>query len=66
MTNEMNQELQRFLISRTGGEAPEVVRGAEPEPGLDKWRRLAALYDPQAAGRSSDDSRQNLVSTDIY
>ena len=39
--NEMDQELQHFLISRTEGEALEVVRGAEREPGLEQWRRLA-------------------------
>ena len=60
VTNEMDQELQHFLISRTEGEALEVVRGAEREPGLEQWRRLAALYDPLAAGRSLDDSRQIL------
>ena len=38
----------------------EVVRGAEREPGLEQWRRLAALYDPLEAGRSLDDSRQIL------
>ena len=57
----MDQELQHFLIARTEGESLEVVRGAEREqPGLEQWRRLAALYDPQAAGRSLDDSRQIL------
>ena len=60
VTNEMDQELQHFLIARTEGEAVEVVRGAEGEPGLEHWRRLAALYDPLAAGRSLDDSRQIL------
>ena len=60
VTNEMDQELQHFLISRTEGEALETVRGAEREPGLEQWRRLAALYDPLAAGRSLDDSRQIL------
>ena len=60
VTNEMDQELQHFLISRTEGEALEIVRGAEREPGLEQWRRLAALYDPLAAGRSLDDSRQIL------
>ena len=60
VTTEMDQELQHFLISRTEGEALEVVRGAEREPGLEQWRRLAALYDPLAAGRSLDDSRQIL------
>ena len=38
---------------RTEGEALEVVRGAEREPGLEQWRRLAALC-------SLDDSRQIL------
>ena len=56
----MDQELQHFLISSTEGEALEVVRGAEREPGLEQWRRLAALYDSLAAGRSLDDSRQIL------
>ena len=60
VTNEMDQELQHFLISRTEGEALEIVRGAEREPGLKQWRRLAALYDRLAAGRSLDDSRQIL------
>ena len=60
VTNEMDQELQHFLFSRTEGEALEIVRGAEREPGLEHWRRLAALYDPLAAGRSLDDSRQIL------
>ena len=52
--------MQHFLISRTEGEALEVVPGAEREPGLEQWRRLAALYDPLAAGMSLDDSRQIL------
>ena len=58
----MDQELQHFLIliSRTEREALEIVRGAEREPGLEQWRRLAARYDPLAAGRSLDDSRQIL------
>ena len=58
--NEMDQELQHFLISRTEGEALEIVRGAEREPGLEQWRSLAALNGPLAAGRSLDDSRQIL------
>ena len=57
-TNDMDHELQHFLISRTKGEALEVVRGADREPCLEQWRRLAALYDQVAAGRSLDDSRQ--------
>ena len=60
VTNEVDQELQHFLISRTEGQALEVVRGAEGEPGLEQWRRLGALYDPLAAGRSLDDSREIL------
>ena len=60
VTTEMDQELQHFLISRTEGEALEIVRGTEREPGLEQWRRLAALYDPLAAGRTLDDSRQIL------
>ena len=60
VTTEVDQELQHFLVSRTEGEALEVSRGAEREPGPEKWRRLAALYDLLAAGRSLDDTRQNL------
>ena len=56
----MDHELQHFLISRTEGEALEVVREAEREPGLEQWPRLAALYDPPAAGRNLDDSRKIL------
>ena len=56
----MDQELQHSSIARTEGEALEVVRGAEREPGVEQWRRLAALYDALAAGRSLDDSRQIL------
>ena len=37
VTNEMDQELQHFLISRTEGEALEVLRGAERAPGLEQW-----------------------------
>ena len=57
-------EIQKLAHSLSqngyGGEALEVVRGAEREPGLEQWRRLAALYDPLAAGRSLDDRRQIL------
>ena len=52
VTNETDEELQQFLISSTEGEPLEVVRGAAQEPGLEQWRRLAALNDPLAAGRS--------------
>ena len=38
----------------------EIVRRAEREPGLEQWRRLTALYDPLAAGRSLNGSRQIL------
>ena len=58
--DEMDQELQHFFIASTEREAVEVVRGAEGEPRLEHWRRLVALYDPLAAGRSLDDSRQIL------
>ena len=40
VTNEMDQELQHFLISRTKGEALEIVRGAEREPGLEQWTEI--------------------------
>ena len=63
VTKEMDQELQHLSISRTEGEALEVIRGAEEESGLEQWRRQAALCDPLAAGRNLDGSRQIFVST---
>ena len=60
VTNKMDQELQHLLILRTEGEAPEIVRGAERGPGLEQWRKLAALFDPLAAWESLYDSRQIL------
>ena len=43
VTNEMDQELQHFLISNTEGEALEVVRGAEQEPGLEQWGKTGCF-----------------------
>ena len=63
VTMELDQELQHFLVSRTEGEALETVRGAERQPGLEQWRRLAAMHDPLAVGRSVGDSRQILSRT---
>ena len=40
VTMELDQELQHFLVSRTGSEALETVRMAERQPGLEQWRRL--------------------------
>ena len=65
LTMELDQELQHFLVSRTEGGTLETVRGAERQPGLEQWRRLAAMYDPLAAGRSLDDSRQILSPTKV-
>ena len=58
VTTDADQELQHFLVSRTEGEALEVSRGAEREPGPEEWRRLA--YVPLKPERSLDDTRQNL------
>ena len=60
---ELDQELQH--VSRTEGGALETVCGAEWQPDLEQWRRLAAMYDPLAAGRSSGDSRQSLSPTKV-
>ena len=57
VTTEADQELQHFLVSKTEGEALEVSRETEREPSLEQWRRLAAMCDLLAAGRSLDDSR---------
>ena len=62
-TMELDQELQQ--VSRTESGALETVRGAERQPDLEQWRRLAAMYDPLAAGRSSGDSRQSLFPTKV-
>ena len=62
-TMELDQELQQ--VSRTEDGALETVRGAERQPGLEQSRRLAAMYDPLAAGRSFGDSRQSLSSTKV-
>ena len=40
VTDEMDQELQHFLISGTEGEALEIVRGAEREPGLEQMAEI--------------------------
>ena len=61
MAREMDQEVQHIFISRTEGEALEVIRGTEREPCLEQWRRPAALHHPLAAGRGWDDSRQPLI-----
>ena len=66
VTTEMDQEFRRVLVSRTEGEALEVTSEAERAPGLEQWRRLAALYDPLAAGRSLDDSRQHFYLHQSY
>ena len=63
VTMELGQELQH--VSRTEGGALETVRGAERQPSLEQWRRLAAMYDPLAAGRNLGDSRQSLSPTKV-
>ena len=45
MTNEKDQELKHLVITRTEGAVLEFVRGVEREPGLEHWRRLAAVFD---------------------
>ena len=62
VTREMDQELQHVLVSRTDGEALEVILGAEREPGLEQWRRPAALLDPLAARRRFGQLQANFVS----
>ena len=59
---EIDQGLRHFLISRTEVKALDEIRGAEREPGLEPWRRLAALYDSLAAVRSLDDRGQIMSS----
>ena len=64
VTNEMDQELQHLLITRTEGEALEIARGAEREPGLEQWRRLAALCDPTSSWEESERQQANPVSAE--
>ena len=66
VAKETDDFVQHFLLSRTEREALEVVRGAEREPGLEQWRRLASLHDPLAAGRSFGRQQANLVSTNSF
>ena len=61
VSKETDPELRHFLISKTEGEALGVIRGAERESGFGIIAKACcALYDPLAAGRSVDDSRQIL------
>ena len=60
---ELGQEVQH--VSRTEGGALETVRAAERQPSLEQCRRLAAMYDPLAVGRSLGDSRQSLSPTKV-
>ena len=39
VATEMEQEFRRVLVSRTEGEALEVISEAERAPGLEQWRR---------------------------
>ena len=63
VTMELDRELQQ--VSRTEGGALETGRMAERQPGLEQWRRLAAMYDPLDAGRIVRDSRQSLSPTKV-
>ena len=42
MTADIDAQLAQLLASRTEVEALEIVRGAELEPGLEQWRKLAS------------------------
>ena len=64
VSKKTDQELRHFSISKTEGEALGVIRRAERESDLEQWRRLAALSDPLAAGRSVDDSPPNVSKID--
>ena len=66
VAKETDEYLQHVSIARTEGEALKVVRGAEREPGLEQLRRLAALHDPLAAGRSFGRQQANLVPTNSF
>jgi len=57
ITDHVDKELRRFLVSRTEGEARGLVRGADLCPAVEQWRVLASFYDPLAASRQLDDSR---------
>ena len=65
VTMELDQELQHFLVSRQRVEQSKQSAGAERQPGLEQWRRFAAMYDPLAARRSFGDSRQILSPTKV-
>ena len=50
----MDQVLQHFLISKTEGEALEVIRGAAREADLELWRRLAFSKLRSASGAEGE------------
>ena len=55
---------KHFLISWTEGEALEVVRGAQREPGLDQWRRLPAFKGRISKWEKSGRQQADLVTTE--
>ena len=65
VTMELGQSCNISLSRGQRVEQSKQSAIAERQPGLEQWRRLAAMYDPLAAGRSSGDSRQNLSPTKV-
>ena len=46
ITADLDMQLAHLLVSRTTGNALEIVRGAYDEPGLEQWRLLSNTFDP--------------------
>ena len=53
-----NDDMLDYLLARTEGDAGTIVRGAENEPSLEIWRRLAHASDPRGTFTELRDTRQ--------
>ena len=50
-------QLRHILVNRTEGDALECVRAARDKTGIEQWRQLSNLYDPNTASNSLQDCR---------
>ncbi len=55
---EWDAHLHAALTNKTIGEAHVLVQSLEDETGLEIWRQLAGLYDPDAPGRNLAEARK--------
>ena len=48
------KELFTLLLTKTSGDAEQLVKASPPDNGLEAWRRLHAFYDPTLAIQESE------------